>query len=83
MIERFTDQIWYNRQQGLKQRLAKKEMTFDPEIWKCTLKAAKRIEEKYGKEILWYESDFEWGMLNGKLFGLRWLVREEWDMLDT
>jgi len=82
-IERITDQIWYNRHQGLKQRLADKEITVDTEIWKDALKAAKTIEEKYGEESLWHESDFEWGMLNGKLSALRWLVGEDWDMLDT
>lgn len=83
MIERFSDQIWYNRHQGLKQRLAKKQTTVDPEIWEGALKAAKRVEEKYGEENLWHESDFEWGMLNGKLSALRWLTGDEWDMLDT
>lgn len=83
MIERFSDQIWYNRHQGLKERLAKKETTVDPDIWKGALEAAKRVEEKYGEENLWHESDFEWGMLNGKLSALRWLTGEDWDTLDT
>ncbi len=83
MIERFTDQIWYNRHQGIKKRIANNETTVDSEIWKGALKAAKRIEKKYGEENLWHESDFEWGMLNGKLSALRWLKGEEWDMLDT
>lgn len=83
MIERFTDQIWYNRHQGLKQRIAAKKTTVDPEIWKGALKAAKTIEKKYGQENLWHESDFEWGMINGKLSALRWVMGDEWDMLDT
>jgi len=83
MIEKFTDQIWYNRHQGLKFRIKNKETTVDPEIWNEALKSAKKIEMKYGEENLWHESDFEWGILNGKLSTLRWLMGEEWDMLDT
>ncbi len=82
-IDRLRDQIWYNRHQGLKYRVENKETTVDPEIWKGALKAAKEVEEKYGEENLWHESDFEWGMLNGKLSALRWLIGNEWDILDT
>lgn len=82
-IEKFVDQIWYNRHQLLKEKVEKKELTVDPEIWKGALAAAKRVEKKYGEENLWHNSDFEWGMLNGKLSALRWLTGNEWDMLDT
>jgi hypothetical protein len=53
------------------------------EIWKRALKAAARIEKKYGKENLGPYSKFEWGMINGKLSALRWVLGDEWDMLDT
>lgn len=82
-LERLVDQIWYNRHQGLKERVAKKETTVAPDIWKGALAAAKRIEKKYGEENLWHESDFEWGTLNGKVSALRWLTGDDWDMLDT
>lgn len=82
-LERLVDQIWYNRHQGLKERVAKKEATVAPDIWKGALAAARKIEKKYGKENLWHESDFEWGMLNGKVSALRWLMGDDWDMLDT
>ena len=48
----------------LKHKVANKQTSVDPEIWKGALKSAKRVEKKYGTENLWHESDFEWGMLN-------------------
>jgi len=38
------------------------------------------VEAKYGK----YQghTDFELGMLNGKLSALRWVLGEDWDFLD-
>lgn len=41
------------------------------------------LEEEYGIENLGPHSYFEWGMLNGKLSALQWIVGLEWDMLDT
>lgn len=82
-LEELVDQIWYNRHQVLKEKVLKNNAIVAPEIWGGALAAAKRIEEKYGEENLWHESDFEWGILNGKLSTLRWLTGDEWDMLDT
>ena len=50
-------------------------------IWKNAQKAAQRIVDKYDDTGPW--DDFEWGMLNGKLSALRWVLGDEWDMLDT
>jgi hypothetical protein len=41
-----------------------------------------RVEAKYGDTLGPY-SDFEWGMLNGKMSALRWVLGSEWDFLDT
>jgi predicted nucleic acid-binding protein len=53
------------------------------EVWERALAAAKRTEDEVGIENLGPWNDFEWGMLNGKLSALRWVMGDEWDMLDT
>lgn len=52
-------------------------------VWKLGQAGAARLEKKYGKEKLGPWSDFEWGMINGKLSAIRWMLGDEWDMLDT
>jgi PIN domain len=58
------------------------KMTVD-NVWQGALAAAKRTEEEVGLETLGPWTDFEWGMLNGKLSALRWVMGSEWDFLDT
>lgn len=53
------------------------------EIWKGALKAARATEKQLGKENVGPWTDFEWGMLNGKLSALRWMFGEDWDELYT
>lgn len=53
------------------------------EIWDGALKAARSTEKEIGKKNLGPWTDFEWGMLNGKLSALRWALGDEWNMLDT
>lgn len=82
-IEELFDKIWYNRHQNLKYRILEEGEKIAPEIWKGALKAAKKVELKYGVENLGPWDDFEWGLLNGKLSALRWFFGDDWDMLDT
>lgn len=92
-------QVWYNRHWNLrigveegKIKVVDKETyprpsgameTIQRDIWKGALKAARRTERRYGKKNLGPWDDFEWGMINGKLSSLRWVLGDEWDMLDT
>ena len=53
------------------------------DVLQMAKKAATKVEKKYGLEHLGPWDDFEWGMINGKLSALRWVLGDEWDMLDT
>jgi hypothetical protein len=41
------------------------------------------LTEQYGAKNLFLANDFDWGMLNGKLSALRWVLGDDWDNLDT
>jgi hypothetical protein len=94
-IEEFIDKVWYNRHKLREERIADGRLTLAEQdapvspgvihrgIWAGALKAARRVEKQYGEENLGPWDDFEWGMINGKLSALRWVLGEEWDMLDT
>jgi len=92
-------QIWYNRHWNLRSAIEdgthhvvpeaeysrtpyRSDQTLDT-VWAQALAAAKRTEDEVGLDNLGPWDDFEWGMLNGKLSALRWLLGDEWDMLDT
>lgn len=98
-IDELVTKVWYNRHQVRREmieagkiQLVEKE-TFpvkdhqrrpiQRDIWEGALKAAAKVEKQYGLENLGPWDDFEWGMLNGKLSALRWVLGDEWDMLDT
>lgn len=95
-IEEFFDRIWYDRHMVLywqvhdgKVKIVKEynprkhSETVVESVWRGARKAAKRLEKKYGKKNLGPYSKFDWGMLNGKLSALRWVMGDHWDMLDT
>ncbi len=52
-------------------------------VWEGALKSGKKAEKKLGEGNYGPWTDFEWGMINGKLSALRWVLGDEWDMLDT
>lgn len=53
------------------------------DTWKSALKAAKRTERLLGEGNVGPWTDFEWGMISGKLSAIRWVLGDEWDMLDS
>jgi hypothetical protein len=82
-IGELLDKVWYNRHLVLREKLEAGEESVDPEVWRGALKAARKVERRYGKRALGPWDDFEWGMMNGKLSALRWVLGDDWDMLDT
>ena len=52
-------------------------------VWDGALAAAKRTEDELGPDDTGPWTDFEWGTINGKLSALRWVLGDEWDILDT
>ena len=77
------EQVWYNRHKNAECNISDGKETCDPKVWKKAEKAARKVEREIGKENLGPHTDFEWGMINGKLSALRWLNGEEWDSLYT
>ncbi|UVK40149.1 DUF4935 domain-containing protein [Mesorhizobium sp. AR10] len=98
-IDLLTDQVWYNRHWNRRVRVDSGKIKLLPRaeydkaknkskvildtIWEGALKAATMVEEKHDPDNLGPWSDFEWGMVNGKLSALRWVLGDDWDMLDT
>lgn len=74
-----TKEEWDRAGQGASRHQA---MVID-NIWEGSLRAQRKTEKEYGKESLGPWDDFEWGMINGKLSAIRWMLGDEWDMLDT
>ena len=97
MIGELIDKVWYNRHMNwlYKIKLGEHKIVensstgkYEPNttphyIYEGARKSAKKVEKQYGIKNLGPWDDFEWGMLNGKLSALRWVLGDEWDSLDT
>jgi hypothetical protein len=73
--EQIRDRVWYDRS------LMGPDPT-DPDILEGRNKNRRRVEMEHEGNLGPY-TDFEWGMLNGKLSALRWVLGERWDDLGT
>ncbi len=93
-MDELVDKIWYNRHCNRSYQIENGDICIVPkgtkkythdviheDIWEGALKSAKKVEKKYEDTGPW--SDFEWGMINGKLSALRWVLGEDWDELYT
>jgi hypothetical protein len=73
----YFDKIWYGR------RPPRRELNkYEPKLRAHVKRSMREIEKKYGKNNL-YVDDFGWGMFSGKVSALRWVLGDEWDMLDS
>lgn len=91
--------IWYDRHQVSRHKIAsgkekivdklpdvpwtKRKNLIQRDIWEGALRAAAKVERRFGRDNLGPWSKFEWGMMNGKVSALRWVLGDDWDMLDT
>lgn len=81
----FFDRIWYHRSLQHEYKLrAAGDAEETGRLLQIAGAGRTRVEETYTRpgELGPY-TDFELGMLNGKLSALRWVLGSEWDFLDT
>jgi hypothetical protein len=64
--------VWYERHLTLRERGTVSE---------AADAAAATIRQDLGDDELGPYSDYEWGLLSGKLSALRWVLGDEWDSL--
>jgi hypothetical protein len=91
------EKVWYNRHMRFREKVERgniriverqalpgedsSRVIIQRNIWDAALRTADAVKERYGSENLGPWKDFEWGMINGKLSALRWVLGDEWDML--
>jgi hypothetical protein len=77
--EQMFDRVWYERKLVGMQREGAEGQHYRA----LSASGRAKVEAKYGVENLGPYTEFEWGMINGKLSALRWVTGSEWDFLDT
>jgi len=98
-MKEHVDKLWYSRHKVFEKLIKSGEIQvvekvssetdshlrapWQRDIWEEAQRHAEEIEQLYGITELGPWTDFEWGMLNGKVSTLRWVLGDDWDMLDT
>ncbi|MGH3549663.1 MAG: PIN domain-containing protein [Pseudonocardiaceae bacterium] len=79
----FFDRVWYERSLLHTYRYEHgNEEGITEAQYQVSLDAQARVKARR-PDLRPVESNFEWGMWNGKLSTLRWVLGSEWDFLDT
>jgi len=78
----FFDRVWHERHLMNVMDHESGVSRMPDDIYKTALAAGERVRATH-PDVRPVESDFEWGMWNGKLSALRWVLGSEWDFLDT
>jgi len=78
----FFTRVWYGRS------LPPKDPRWrgtPKDIIKGAMRAQRDAERRFGKKSLMdnMKTDWDWGFVSGKLSAIRWVLGDEWDMLDT
>jgi hypothetical protein len=60
------DKVWWNRHMALG----------EPEVGQGP---ARGVEDRYGKEFLDPGDDVEWGICQGKMMALAWIMGADWE----
>jgi hypothetical protein len=80
MYQECWDKVWWNRHMVYSHDYGREECTGKGKLG-CD--GAARVEKKYGRENLGWD-DVDWGILQGKLSALSWVMGSEWEeSLDT
>jgi hypothetical protein len=93
-LDELIDQRWYSRHCSLADEVESGEVRVvdkvdhpsdwsDPnlinrEFWEQAEEKARHLKKKYGTDKVGPSDDFEWGMIDGKVAALRWVLGAAW-----
>lgn len=81
--EEYFEKVWYYRHRVLSKRWGKSTKAPPADVIEGAHQNAERIKQKYPDEALDFLTEYDIGMLEGKLSALRWVMGDDWDELST